>query len=397
VILKCEGHTEPAAIKREEVLSKLEEFVREKKLRVEAGEVFKKLQADSQIVNVYNDPQKRTQMPGVAATINGKKVTLRELAEACIDRHGEEVLDAMINRKLLEQELKRRNLTVQQKDLDAELGRAAVASGRLKPDGKPNVEGYVKLLDEQGIPLDKYIHEAVWPSAALKVLVGDVKVTDQDIEQGYQANYGSKAEVRAIVVGNARVAQEVWQKARANPTVDFFGKLAEQYSIEPSSKSNQGRVPAIHQYGGQPELQVEIFKRMKDVTRPEDHISSIVQVGEQYVILYLEGFTEAQKIGKDEVRSLIYEDVHEKKCRVAMSREFDKIKDNARIDNYLANKSQSPQRISAASGARPVHGNDLPEANPRDVAIPAGYESTGLLPKSQPASPPTPSGAPSRQ
>jgi parvulin-like peptidyl-prolyl isomerase len=392
VILKCEGRTEAAGIKREEVRGKLEEFVREKKLRVEAGEVFKKLQADSQIVNVYNDPQKRAQMPGVAATINGKTVTLRELAEACIDRHGEEMLDAMINRKLLEQELKRRNLTVQQKDLDAELGRAAIASGRLKPDGKPNVEGYVKLLDEQGIPLDKYIHEAVWPSAALKVLVGDVKVSDQDIEQGYQANYGAKAEVRAIVLGNARLAQEVWQKARANPTVDFFGKLAEQYSTEPYSKSNQGRVPALHQYGGQPELQEEVFKRMKP-----GEISSIVQVGEQYIILYLEDFTKAQQIGKDEVRSLIYEDVHEKKCRVAMSREFDKIKDNARIDNYLANKSQSPQRISAASGARKMPGNDLPEANPRDVAIPAGYESTGLLPKSQPASPPGRAAAPTRQ
>src|SRR5262245_44238844 len=325
VILKCEGHTDPAAIKREEVRSKLEEFVREKKLRVEAGEVFKKLQAESQIANVYNDPQKRAQMPGVAATINGKTVTLRELAEACIDRHGEEVLDTMINRKLLEQELKRRNLTVQQKDLDAELGRAAVASGRLKPDGKPNVEGYVKLLDEQGISLDKYIREAVWPSAALKVIVGDVKVTDQDIEQGYQANYGAKAEVRAIVVGNARVAQDVWQKARANPTVDFFGKLAEQYSTEPYSKSNQGHVPPLHQYGGQPELQEEVFNRMKP-----GEISSIVQVGEKYIILYLESFTKPQQISKEEVRALIYEDIHEKKCRAAMSREFDKIKDNAR-------------------------------------------------------------------
>jgi hypothetical protein len=194
------------------------------------------------------------------------------------------------------------------------------------------------------------------------------------------------------VLGNARQAQEVWQKARANPTVDFFGKLAEQYSTEPYSKSNQGRVPALHQYGGQPELQDEVFKRMNP-----GEISSIVQVGEQYIILYLEGFTKSQKISLNEVRSLIEEDVHEKKCRTAMSREFDKIKDNARIDNYLANKSQSPQRITAASGARPMPGNDLPGVSPRDVAIPAGYESTGLLPKNQPATPAGRTGTPARQ
>ena len=70
VILKCEGQTDPANIKKDEVQKQLEEFVREKKLRVVAGEVFKKLQDESQVVNVYNDPQKRLQMPGIAATIN---------------------------------------------------------------------------------------------------------------------------------------------------------------------------------------------------------------------------------------------------------------------------------------------------------------------------------------
>src|SRR5262249_5899177 len=353
----------------------------------------KKLQAESQFSNVYNDPQKRAAMPGVAATINGKTITLRELAEECIDRHGEEVLETMINRKLLEQELKRRNLTLTQKQMDAELGHAAVATGRLKPDGKPNIESYVRFLDEQGISLDKYMREAVWPSAALKLIVGEVKVEDKEIEQGYEANYGSKAEVRAIVLDNQRRATDVWQKARANPTVEFFGKLAEQYSIEPASRSNQGRVPPLHQYGGQPELQEEVFNRMKP-----GEISSIVQIGEKFVILYLEGLTKPQQVKLDEVRSLIYEDIHEKKCRLAMSREFDKLKDSAQIDNYLTNKSQSPQRISATAGSRGTRDRISPDdIPPSNVAIPAAFESTGLLPKSQPASPPARSSSPSRQ
>ena len=214
VILKCEGQTDPANIKKDEVQKQLEEFVREKKLRVVAGEVFKKLQDESQVVNVYNDPQKRLQMPGIAATINGKSITIRELSEACIDRHGEDVLDTLINRKLLEQDLKRRSLTVTQKDIDAEIGRAAAGAGKFKPDHTPNTDAWLKIVVEQrGIPYDKYVHDAVWPSAALKLLAGDVKVSDQDIEQGYQANYGAKANVRAIVMDNQRRAQEVWQKA----------------------------------------------------------------------------------------------------------------------------------------------------------------------------------------
>ena len=66
--------------------------------------MFKKLQDEAQITNVYNDPQKQALTPGVAATINGKTITIRELSEECISRHGEQVLDQLVNRKLLEVE-----------------------------------------------------------------------------------------------------------------------------------------------------------------------------------------------------------------------------------------------------------------------------------------------------
>ncbi|HEY2882003.1 MAG TPA: peptidylprolyl isomerase, partial [Pirellulales bacterium] len=130
VMLYCEGHTEPSTIKLEEVRGQLTEFVRENKLRNVAADVFKKLQNESQIVNVYNDPAKRAQMPGVAATINGKTITIRDLSEACVDRHGTEVLEMMIQRKLVEQELKRRKMVITQQDLDAEIARAAVSAGK---------------------------------------------------------------------------------------------------------------------------------------------------------------------------------------------------------------------------------------------------------------------------
>ncbi len=193
--------------------------------------------------------------------------------------------------------------------------------------------------------MDKYVHDSVWPSTALKLIVGDVQVSDEDIERGYKSNYGAKAEVRAIVLDSQRHAQEVWQKARDNPSVDFFGKLAEQYSIEPASRANEGRVPPLRQYSGQPELEKEAFS-----LKPGE-ISGIVQISDKFVILYLEGFTKPVQVSRDEVKSLIAEDVHEKKMRLKMTSEFDRLKDQARIDNYLAGTSQSPQR-TAKAGAR---------------------------------------------
>ena len=208
-ILKCEGQTPPTGFTKDQVRGKLEEFVRERKLRTVSADVFKKLQDEAQIVNVYNDPQKQAQNPGVAATINGKTITIRELSEECISRHGEQVLEQMINRKLLEVELKKRNLKVTPEEMDAEIARAALSAGRITKDGKPDVEAWMKtVLEDQKISRDKYIKDSVWPSTALKLIAGDVKVTDEDIQKGFKANFGQRAQVRAIVCDSQRRARK---------------------------------------------------------------------------------------------------------------------------------------------------------------------------------------------
>ncbi len=77
-------------------------------------------------------PSASREMPGVAAIVNNRAITLRELAEECIDRHGTEVLEGTINRRLLEQGLRRKKLTVTDADLNAEVARAAKAMGKVR-------------------------------------------------------------------------------------------------------------------------------------------------------------------------------------------------------------------------------------------------------------------------
>ena len=136
--------------------------------------------------------------------------------------------------------------------------------------------------------------------------------------------------------------------------MEFFGKLAEEYSIEPASRANQGRVPPIRQFGGQPELQDEVFKNLKP-----GQISGIIQLGDKFVIVYLENFTKPIDISLAEARNFIYEDVHEKKLRLQMANTFDRIKEDAWIDNYLTGTSQTPKQRQVVSGARQVAGNTL--------------------------------------
>ena len=287
-------------------------------------------------------------MPGLAAIVNDRRITIGELSEECIDRHGAEALDGTINRHLLEQQLLRsKHLEVAQHDLQVEVARAAISVGKVTKKGDADIEGWLALVTkEQGVSTDLYIRDAVWPTVALKKITGDVQVSDEDLQKGFEANYGKRVRCRAIVLTSQRRAQEVWQLARheldkPQPNPAFFGQLAEQYSVDPS-KTLQGRVPPIQRYGGTPMLEREAF-----TLKPGD-LSSIVQIGEQYVILFCEGYTEPQKVQMAEVHDLLVDDIHEKKMRMAMADEFNRIKDAAQIDNFLTGSTHSPKSAAKA-------------------------------------------------
>lgn len=327
-------------VKLEQVRPRLEEILKDRKMRNAAHDVFSQLQQGAKIQNVLNDAALSRQMPGVAATINGTPLTLRDLAEECIERHGEEVLLGTINRKLLEQAVAKAKITVTDADLDAEIARAAAATLKLKADGSPDVEHWLKMVTgQQRISIEVYRHDSVWPTVALKKLVGNTaQVTDEDLQRGYEANYGPRVRCRAIVLNNPRMAQRVWEMARRDLTPENFGRLAAQFSIEPGSRANEGEVPPIKKWGGQPVLEREAF------TLKAGELSSIIQADDKYVILYCEGYTEPIGVDMASVRNLLVEDIREKKLRLAMSNYFDDLKENATIDNFLAGTSHSPKR-----------------------------------------------------
>ncbi len=349
VILKREELIPARNVPFEKIKPQLEEIVKDRKLRAVAAETFQGLKEAARVQNVLNDPVLSRQMPGVAALINGNPVTIHELAERCLERYGEEVLEGTINRRLLEQACRRRNITVSEGEIDEEIARLAGTMLRLKADGQPDVENWLKLVTEQqGITVEVYRRDVIWPSLALRKLVQDkVQVTDEDLKKGFEANYGPRVRCRAIILDNLRRAQEVWAKARDNPTEEFFGRLGRRDSCEANNRVLKGEVPPIQMHGGQPVLEKEAFS-----LKPGE-LSGIIQVGpDKYVILLCLGRTEPKAVDFAQVRDLIYEDVYEKKLRLAMAAHFQELKDAATIDNFLAGTSQSPRSVVERAAAR---------------------------------------------
>jgi len=322
--------------------------IRDQKMRVAAGELFLQLQEQANLVRVLGDVVATQQHPGVAAIVNGQQVTIAAVAAECVKRHGTEVLEGEINRKLLMQGLRQAKQEVTQADLESEINRAAKSYGFVRNDGSADTDAWMKSVTSDGnTTREIYLQDAVWPSVALKKMVeGTVVVSEEDLQRGFEAAFGPRVEVLAIVLSDQRSAQKIWDMARNNPTDEFFGQLAEQYSVEPVSASNRGKVPPIRKYGGQPAIEREAFS-----LKPGD-LSGIVATGDQYILLRCHGYTEPIVKDMSAVRDELIADLLEKKITLAMSEKFDKLKDSAEIDNFLVAAKATEKVANAATATR---------------------------------------------
>jgi parvulin-like peptidyl-prolyl isomerase len=383
LIVKCEAHIAarnvPMAGDCERLLT---EAIRDKKLRLMGNDIFEELQKTAKVENIFNDPQKRAQNPGVAATINGRAITMQELADECIERHGKEVLSGLINHRLVEQACTQRKLQITPQDLQKEVIGSALLAGMKNADGTADLKAWqAEVIEKQEMSWDIYMHEVVWPAVALKKLAGDkVQVTEEDLQKGFEANYGPRVRCRAIVLSQQRRAQEVWDTARKTPAIEklskkapprgpnagsspeelaliseaakAFGKLASQHSVEPGSSVLEGEVPPIQMHGGQPLVEKEAF-----ALNPGE-MSGIIQAGERFVILFCEGRTTPVNVSREVARQELYADIHEKKLRMAMGKEFDAIQESAEVDNYLSGTSRSSRSAMEMFRKKPTDGSD---------------------------------------
>lgn len=306
------------------------------KLDAQAPAIFRQLQDQSQIVNVMNDPQLSQQQPGVAAMVNGQAVSMAALAEECITRYGVDVLEVEVHRVLLKQQLKTNNLIVTEEDLRDEIIRVATDAGQVDANGNVDLNQWLRRVTEDDESrIDYYVQDAVWPSAALRKLVHTtVQVDNTDMTRGFEANYGPRVRVLAIVTFDQKSCEKVWRMARENPTIENFQRLAETYSMENSSRYNRGEVPPIARYTGRNNLEQAAFE-----LRPNE-ISGIISEGGSWVILYCLGRTEPVVTDIDAVKDELYGDLMERKTITAMTQRLQDIFNSSQIDNFLTQTAQ---------------------------------------------------------
>ncbi len=350
LIIKCERifpamEINPADLPA--IHERLLDAMSESKLTQAATDLFQRMQQTVKIVNVFNDAELRAQMPGIAATVDGSEITLDYLAEECIARFGSPMLTAEINRLLLKQKMQANNLQVTEDDIRAEVTRAAEADAYLNKDGTVNIEAWLSFMTgDDPTQTDSLIADTIWPTCALKKLVAsEVTIADEDLRKGFEANYGPRVEALAIVFDDQRKALKVWQMAAANPTEEYFGQLASQYSVDPTSQANFGVIPPIQRFGGKPEMEEEAFSLRAG------EISKVIQHGEKYLILLCTGRTSPVVSSLEDVRAQLTSYIRDQKTYLAMAEKGRLIFEEAQIDNFLEGTSQAGKSDRTAAQA----------------------------------------------
>ncbi len=171
------------------------------------------------------------------AVINGEVITRQQLADECVARKGSEILDTMIARRLIEQEMRKKKMEITAADIDAEIDRVAQNVGHVSR------EVWLRTLDkERGISPATYARDIIYPSLALrKLAVPRVQVTEQDIADAFEANFGPRLRCRIIMTNDIRKATEIWEELRKNP--GGFEKLAQEKSLDSATRSFGGLLP----------------------------------------------------------------------------------------------------------------------------------------------------------
>ena len=313
------------------------------------------MKKEAQIDIVFTEQgRKQQQMPGVAAD-RQRQADQRWRSSPTSASRGtaSEVLDGEINRKMLHAGAEPSKKVVVGEPGHRRRsgpGRRCVWLRQTK-DGKPDVEQWLKRSPEQaGATVDLYVRDAVWPSVALKKLVGGkVAITDEDLQKGFESNYGERVEVLAIVLSDQRQARRSGRWPATTRPTPFFAELAEQYSIEPASRSNGGKVPPIRRYGGSPMIEEEAFK-----LKPGE-LSGIVAVDGQFIILRCLGRTKPVQIDFNRCEASCTSRTSRRRSSASqMTKEFDRLRKMAQIDNFLAGTSQSGKMLRPAGKLEPI-------------------------------------------
>ena len=98
----------------------------------------------------------------LAAMVNGAEIPQEQLIDECVARHGATILEAIVNKMIIDQGCRQLGIAVGPEEVDAEIETMA------KRFNLPREKWIELIRDERGVTSQQYAYEIVWPMIALR-------------------------------------------------------------------------------------------------------------------------------------------------------------------------------------------------------------------------------------
>lgn len=178
----------------------------------------------------------------VAYIYGSHPVTREELGEFLIARGGAEKLELLVNKKIIEVEAARRNVTVTVTEVEAGLNEDLKGLGVGKDD-------FVKhVLPRYGKTLYEWTEDVIKPRLLLNKMCRDrIKITDDDLRKAFENRYGEKRQAKLICwnKNDKQAALKQWEEARKGDVE--FDRIA-RTQPDPSLASSCGLVAPVGRF-----------------------------------------------------------------------------------------------------------------------------------------------------
>jgi hypothetical protein len=203
----------------------------------------------------------------VVAYVSNQPVSREELGEYLIARFGVERLEFMVNRKIMEAECRKHNISVTDDEVNARYRSELNTFGGTVPITEENFVN--SILKRFGKTLYEWKEDVIRPKIMMEKLVrNSLTITDKDVREGFEARYGPKVYCRMIVIEKKEqaIVQQAWNEAHTSR--DAFLARAERQAIS-NLAATKGQVPPIHKHFGDKILEDAAFRlRIGEVSSP---------------------------------------------------------------------------------------------------------------------------------
>jgi hypothetical protein len=303
----------------------------------------------------------------VAYIFGNRAITREELGEYLIERIGAERLEFLVNRRIIEMACAQRNIVITDAEIQAQLGED------LKGFNCTERQFVTDILRRYNKTLFEWKEDVIRPKLALQRLVQDrISVSDEDMAKGFEAKFGDKVECRIIVLTKEQGKDRfnVWERVSNKEKPEEFDRVARTQSIAPLAAEG-GKIPPIHHYFGDPNLDREAFK-----LNPGEVSPLIGMPDGTFVILQC-----VRKVPRDSTKSMAHErdGLRQELTEVRLAQELPKVfkmlRDEAKPQIFLKREVLSSDGIQTAQQP----GLHMPQMQPAQGSPPAAPAlQTGL-------------------